>query len=454
MKVFCHLIAFLCACLSVDCLAYERPKEKLPPPDWARNAVIYEVNIRQFTERGKFDTFAEHLPRLKKLGVNVLWLMPIHPIGQVNRKGRLGSYYSVKNYTAINSEFGDARAFKSLVKQAHELDMRVMLDWVAHHTSHDHHWVKEHPSWHQRRSGGSLRYLFDWADTANLDYTQKDMRKAMIEAMLYWVKEFDVDGFRCDFATAVPADFWQEAITTLQKEKNLLFLAEDARSQDLLHAGFHLNYGAGLYQAMDDVVSKSMSPTQLPRYLDQWMGLYSKDSAPLLYLSNHDENSWRGALDWRFGSASDAFAVLTFTLPGIPLIYSGDEAGLDKSLEFFEKDRIVWRDHPRFALFSTLAYLKRSSDVLSEFPRESRVHWLNVKNKAVFAFERRAKEEVIQVFANLSEQDARLTNLDSPLLPQVVLQSEGVASQDGRSITIPAWGYVVRSTKAFNPNAN
>ncbi len=447
MKILCHLIAFVFACFSVCGQASELPSEKVPAPDWARNAVIYEVNIRQYTERGKFDTFAEHLPRLKKLGVNVLWFMPIHPIGQLHRKGRLGSYYSVRDYMAINSEFGDAQSFKALVKKAHDLDMRVMLDWVANHTSHDHKWVQDHPSWHQRRAGGSLRYLMDWVDTANLDYSQKDMRQAMIEAMLYWVKEFDVDGFRCDFATAVPADFWQEAISTLQKEKNLLFLAEDSRSVAHLNAGFHLNYGLGLYQAMADLNSKQMVSAQLPRYLDQWMSLYPSGSAPLLYLSNHDENSWHGALDWRFGSASDAFAVLTFTLPGIPLIYSGQEAGLDKSLEFFEKDLIVWRDHPRFDLLSALAHLKRSSAVLSEFPRESRTHWLDVKNKEVFAFERRTKDAAVQVMVNLGEKAARLSGLDAPLLNNVVVKSSGVTSKSKRDITIPAWGYVVSATE-------
>lgn len=420
-------------------------ENKVAAPDWARNAVIYEVNIRQYTKEGTFDAFATHLPRLKKLGVNVIWLMPIHPIGLLNRKGSLGSYYSVQDYTAINSKFGNQNALKNLIEKVHAMDMHVILDWVANHTSHDHQWVKKHPFWHQRNPDGRLNYLLDWSDTANLNYDQKTMRDEMIAAMRYWVKEFNIDGFRCDFATAVPADFWRDAISDLQQEKPLLFLAEDARSKPLIDAGFHLNYGMGLYQALGEISSRRVAPRQFPRVFDQWFGFYSEDAAPMLFITNHDENSWRGTLDWRFGEASDAYSVLIFTLPGIPLIYSGQEAGLGKALEFFEKDTIQWRDHPRFELLGKLAMLKQKNMALHEFPRESRVNWLRVENKNIVAFERRSKTSAVQVFVNLSDTEAKLSGMDFPLLANTVVQSPGVEEKPTQPLRIPAWGYLVKS---------
>lgn len=210
-------------------------------PEWVKNAVIYEVNVRQYTPEGTFNAFTEHLPRLKTLGVDILWFMPVNPIGVKNRKGPLGSYYSVKDYTAVNPEFGTMEDFRRLVEQVHEQGMYAIIDWVPNHTAWDHRWTKEHPDWYKQDEKGEFVSPFDWTDVIQLDYDNEEMRQEMIEEMIFWIRESDIDGYRCDVAHMVPVDFWDEARKELDKVKPVFMLAES--DQYFLHKNaFDMTY--------------------------------------------------------------------------------------------------------------------------------------------------------------------------------------------------------------------
>ena len=211
-------------------------------PDWTRNAVIYEVNWRQYSDSGKIAGVAKELPRLKELGVDILWLMPIHPISEVNRKGELGSYYAIKDYRAVNPELGTTEDMKSFIDKAHEMGFKVILDWVANHSGCDNVWVTEHPDWYERNDKGEMYGPFDWTDVYVFDYTNPEMRKGMIDVMLYWLKDMGVDGFRCDVAMEVPTDFWNEARVELEKANPEVFMLAEASQPDLEEKCFDMAY--------------------------------------------------------------------------------------------------------------------------------------------------------------------------------------------------------------------
>jgi len=222
-------------------------------PEWSRQAVIYEVNIRQYTQEGTFEAFRSHLPRLRELGVDVLWFMPVHPISEVNRKGTLGSYYAIRDYKGVNPEFGTANEFRALVKEAQDLGFKVLLDWVANHSGGDNIWLEEHPDWYVRDENGDPVIPYDWSDTYKLDYTHPAMRDGMIDALTYWVSEYNIDGYRCDVAYEVPTDFWEEARKKLEDIKPVFMLAE-AETADLLEKAFDMNYNWRLKDLMNQIV--------------------------------------------------------------------------------------------------------------------------------------------------------------------------------------------------------
>ena len=193
-------------------------------PDWSRQAVIYEVNVRQFTPEGTFEAILPHIPRLKDLGVDILWFMPIHPISQENRKGKLGSYYAVYDYKGVNPEFGSIDDFRALVKAAHDAGMKVIIDWVPNHSGCDNAMVKNHPEYYARNEKGEMFGPYDWTDVYKFDYSNPEMRKMMTDAMAFWLREADIDGFRCDVAGEVPTDFWNENRPQLEKVKPEIFM--------------------------------------------------------------------------------------------------------------------------------------------------------------------------------------------------------------------------------------
>lgn len=378
-------------------------------PEWAKNAVIYEVNVRQYTPEGTFIAFEANLPRLKELGVDILWFMPIHPIGIKDRKfpegskTSLGSYYSVKDYKGVNPEFGTEADFKALVSKAHGMGFKVIIDWVANHSSRDNAWITEHPEWYVHDSTGKILAPFDWTDVAKLNFADTNMRAAMIDAMKYWVTNCDIDGFRCDVAGEVPVDFWEDARAQLEKVKPMFMLAENEDHPELCNKAFDMNYGWGMHHVMHQVALGKDSVNKIARQVVKMDTILPQYAFQMNFITNHDENSWNGTAEEKFGAGENAFAVLTYTLPGMPLIYSGQEAGLDKRLKFFTKDTIDWTKADFSPFYKTLNALKHSNEALWNAPYGGTFEQVkNTEPAKVLSFLRIKGDAKVLVVLNLS----------------------------------------------------
>ena len=330
---------------------------------WANTASIYEVNIRQYTAEGTFKAFEKHLPRIKEMGIDIIWLMPITPISQVNKKGSLGSYYACSSYTKINPEFGSSNDFKDLVDAAHALGMKVIIDWVANHTGCHHEWMQANPSWFTQDAAGNFTERNGWDDVVDLNFDNPSMRIALIDAMEFWVNQFNIDGFRCDMAHLVPLDFWIEARTNLEKIKILYWLAE---TEDIAyHQVFDTSYAWDWMHASKKVGKELDGMQEVYNVLHQY-AQYPKGAYKLFFTSNHDENSWNGTEYEKYGIAAKAWAVFSATWYGQPLIYSGQELPNTKRLAFFDKDQIEWTTElPRLHQFyKTLLTARKAYPVL------------------------------------------------------------------------------------------
>lgn len=329
------------------------------------SAVIYEVNIRQITPEGTFKAFTEqHLDRLKKLGVDVLWLMPIYPISQKNRKGTLGSYYSIADYKAVNPEFGTLDDLKVLVREAHNRNMYVILDWVANHTGWDHVWITGHPEWYTHDDKGNIiPPVPDWSDVADLNYDNPQMQAAMIDAMDFWIREAGVDGYRCDAAAMAPTEFWHKALGHIDSLAPVIKLAE-AWEPDLMAKGFDAAYGWEFHHILNAIAQGKSKLTDIEDYIEKSDSLYAPDDMLMHFITNHDENSWAGTEYERMGKYVQGFAAITYLMPGIPLIYTGQEAKLQKRLQFFEKDLVPFSDTSLYSFYRNLNALKHRNRAL------------------------------------------------------------------------------------------
>lgn len=392
--------------------------------DWAESAVIYEVNTRQFTDQGNFKGVEQHLDRLKDLGVDILWLMPIHPISEKNRKGKLGSYYAVRDYKAVNPEFGTMDDFKSLVSQAHNRGMKVILDWVPNHTGCDNAWVKDHPEYYARNEKGDMFGPFDWTDVYKLDYSNPATRAAMLDAMLFWVKAMDVDGFRCDVANHVPTDFWNEARGVLQAVKPDLFMLAEASTPDLEEHAFDMAYNwpmKDLFSAVAANVGQyTFAPeggqprTFAPAHASDMVTLHQQQIAEypagsflMNMVTNHDLNSWEGTEFDRLGILLPAFAVISYTLPGMPLIYTGQEVGNTRAFKFFEKDQAPdWTPNQWTDLYRQLNELKHSRPELSADATKGILIPYRTNSADILVFERRLGNSRTIVGANFGKLPA------------------------------------------------
>lgn len=374
-------------------------------PDWVKNAALYELNIRQFSLEGTFSAVEKQLPRLKKLGIDIIWLMPIHPIGEIHRKGRLGSYYSVQNYLKINPEFGTEQDFRSLVEAIHDHGMFVILDWVANHTSWDNNLVTEHPEWYMKSRKDTFQSTRwrDYDDIIELNYKHPALRKYMTDVLKYWVKEYDIDGFRCDIASFVPIDFWENVRAELDKIKPVFMLAE-AEDKDLHRRAFDATYNWTLWNILHQIAINNISVKTLGEgYLAEHVSIFPKEGIRMNFIDNHDKNSWEGTPQSNFGEGLKAVTVFTFMMDGIPLIYNGQEAGLSRSLEFFEKDPIEWQLHDNEHFYSKMLNLKHQNQALwnGKFGGEI-VRIMNDKMNQVVSFVREKNGHKVLVFINLS----------------------------------------------------
>lgn len=375
--------------------------------EWAKDAVIYEVNVRQYTQEGTFRAFSEHLQTLKDMGINTLWFMPIHPISETKRSGTLGSYYSITDYREVNPEFGTAEDFKALVDQAHEMGFKVMLDWVANHTGWDCAWIKEHPDWYTQDENGRIidPAGMGWPDVADLNYDNMDMREEMIACMKYWVEEYDVDGFRCDFAYGVPQDFWETARKELETIKPLLMLAEDDLNLDLLDYAFDMNYNLGLYDTLVAVAKDTKNAGRIKTYIPSKFpdGTYTMN-----FLDNHDKNSYERTIMGGIGKdALPAMFSLIYTIPGTPMIYTGNEIGLDHAIAFMEKDTIDWdsSDVDYRPLLAELAAIRSGNAALHSGNYGGAIEYIDVDNVNVFAFTRQVEGSTVTCLFNLTKRE-------------------------------------------------
>jgi len=417
-RQFLSLLAGTPAVAMTSSLADESAAPDMPHVAWSRQAAIYELNVRQYTADGTLRAAMAELPRLRAMGVDIVWLMPIQPIGQESRKGRLGSYYSIRDYTAVNPEFGtlaDARAF---VQAAHAQGLKVILDWVANHTAFDHPWTRAHKDWYKLDAHGQIfPVTFNagqpneehWSDVTALNYDAPALRDAMIAAMQFWVREIDLDGFRCDVASLVPTSFWERARRELDAVKPMFMLAE-SDAADLHRSAFDMTYSWDLAKLFHDIGQGKAGAAQLRDWATKESHGYPRSAYRMRFTANHDFNSWNGTDAELYGDAWLPLAVLTFTLPGMPLIYGGQEARLTKRLEFFEKDPIAWKTRELQPFYTRLLALKHAHPSLAAGQYGGAMTLLDVGNDRLFAFRRTLGADSLSVVVNVtpSAQTLRL----------------------------------------------
>lgn len=438
-------------------LLYRCHKNGKTHPKWSYNAVMYELNVRQFTSNGTFAAAEEHLPRLAELGVDVIWVMPIFPIGRDRRKGTMGSYYSIADYTAVNEEFGVFEDFYNFTKAAHDLGMKVILDWVANHTARDARWTREHPDWYEwDASKGEIATPFDWNDTAKLNYANQDMRAEMVRSMRFWLREASVDGFRCDMAMLVPTDFWEDATAQLETEMALqdreLFMLAEAEGEEFHRTAFDATYAWDLHHIFNNIATGHANCYTLGERLAHENSIFPPSAFRLLFTSNHDENSWNGSALTRMGKAAPAFTALTFMLSGMPLIYNGQEAALSRSLEFFERDPIDWNElksdsaEQATSLYKSLCTLKHTHPALMAGECGGDIYAIeNSEPWRVFAIKRVVEDRVVIALFNFSSSSAEVEFNDKDFYGeyQQIGSSQTANLHSGQNFFLPSWGYFI-----------
>ncbi|REC43322.1 alpha-amylase family glycosyl hydrolase [Chryseobacterium sp. 5_R23647] len=380
------------------------------PQEWKHTTNIYEVNVRQYTKEGTFRAFEKEMPRLKNMGVKTLWFMPITPIAQQNKKGSLGSPYAASDYTSINPEFGTMDDFKHLVNEAHRLGFKVIIDWVANHTGWDHVWTKTNPEFYLKEKG-TFKMASGMDDIIELDYENQEMRKAMIDAMKFWIEETDIDGFRCDLASWVTVDFWKEARPEVEKIKPLFWIGEfDELESPEYGKVFDASYSWKWMHKSAEFYKDNQPIHKLVDLLRKYSQI-GDSSMRAWFTSNHDENSWNGTEYEKYGDITKSMAIFSATWNGIPLLYSGQELPNLKRLEFFEKDSIEWTNDCKMAdFYKTLLNLKSSNPALRGGDSNVVTYLLNTSaNDKIFAYIRKNKWNEVLVVLNFSKENVEFT---------------------------------------------
>lgn len=413
-------------------------------PDWIMQGNVYEVNVRQYTPEGTLQAFGRHLDRLKEMGVQTLWFMPLNPISRKDRKGALGSYYAISGFTQVNPEFGTLGDWKNLVEEIHKRNMKVIMDWVPNHTGADHPWLTAHPEFYVRDSTGKPAIAFDWADVRQLDYKNTVMQDSMINAMKFWISHTNIDGFRVDVAWNIPAEFWNRCIPEIRGLKDDLFLLAEGDKAYLSECGFDAVYPWPMFQTMRRVAKGKSSALALDSIRAVNDTLYAPGTIQLYFTSNHDENSWNKSDFETFPAASHApFAVFTQTMANsVPLIYSGQEEPVLRALQFFEKDPIVFEKYQRSKFYKTLLDLRTRNPALSAdaaFTKVSVGH-----DASVYAFTREKDSRKVLIILNLSPDEHEITVADVSLhgthYNVFMYTKENLSEQPWK---IEPWGYVI-----------
>lgn len=457
--------------------SYEKPRV----PDWHKNAVIYEVNLRHFTKENTFRSFEAHIPRLKEMGIDILWFMPINPVSLKNRKGELGSPYSIGDYNKTNPEFGSMEDFKHMVKAIHDAGMYIIIDWVPNHTGWDNPWITEHPDWYTKDKDGNIIDPIDyntgkswgWTDVADLNFDNPEMRLGMIDALKFWINETGIDGYRMDVAHGVPVDFWSQCADSLYHLKPLFMLSEGEVPEIVNNGTFVADYGWEMHHTLNQIAEsqganrkkaanvvqgnvkegekKSVKKTALDidMILTKKAEQYKK-GYQMQFTSNHDENSWAGTEFARMGDGHKAFAVLTATFNGIPLLYTGQESAMDKQLAFFEKDSIPWGDYSYASFYKTLFDLKHQNKAIWNGDHGGPLVKIPTGNdENIYAFIREKEGDKVIVIINLSSQKQKATLTSANLVGEYtdVFSKSPKTIKDGETMELMAWDYVVLSNK-------
>ncbi len=422
--------------------------------------IIYEANIRQYSPEGTFNTFTKDIPELKQLGVKIIWLMPVFPISQTKRKATggefaslikdeakrkkmLGSYYAISDFTKINPEFGTIVDFRALVNEAHKNGMYVILDWVANHTGWDHEWLKSHPDYFTHNDNGDIVHPeeTDWTDVADLNYDNKEMRKTMIADMSYWITEEGIDGFRCDVAGSVPVDFWQEAIPQLRSKKDVFMLAE-AWEPELLKADlFDMAYAWDGHHLLNDMAKEEKSLRDWDTYATKVVSDYEKDDILMNFVTNHDENSWNGTIQERMGDASELMTVFSYIIPGMPLIYSGQEYNLSHRLKFFEKDAIPKVKGNMWNVLEKLGRLKNKNVALSGGKQSASYLIFETDNENVLKYIRSKDGKKIIFIANFSSKPQTFKMTDEGVFLDYMANKNILFNNE--DVTLAPWAYKI-----------
>ena len=417
------------------------------PLDWTHNTNIYEVNIRQYTPEGTFKAFANELPRLRDMGVETLWFMPVTPIAQKNKKGVLGSYYAASDYTSINAEFGTLDDFRTLVKQAHALGFKVIIDWVANHTGWDHKWTKEHPDYYEKDPiTDNFKIASGMDDIIELNFHNGELVRAMIDAMKFWITECDIDGFRCDLAFWVELDFWQKARKELDAVKPLFWFGElDPLEHPEYMGTFDVAYTWTWMHKTEQFYNKRLAIKDLDTVLKQYDAL-GNESMRAWFTSNHDENSWNGSEYEKYGDMAKALAVFCCTWNGIPLVYSGQELPNLKRLKFFEKDEIKWTGNNELhGFYKKLLNLHTSNAALRAGDDNSQTQRINTNDgEHVYAYRRKNENADILVILNFSDIEIRVSlNENVPGEFREIFSSQPANFSNGQDFIMKPWGYLV-----------
>ena len=424
-------------------------------------AVIYEANIRQYSKEGTFEQFTKDIPQLKQLGVKIIWLMPVFPISETKRKAiggenskfasdfpegerekYLGSYYAVSDFTKINPEFGTIEDFRKLVSTAHNNGMYVILDWVPNHTGWDHTWLKTNPEFYTQNEKGEVIHPkdTDWTDVADLNYDNKALRKAMVNDMLYWITKEGVDGFRCDVAGSVPTNFWQEAIPQLRAKKDIFMLAEAWEPELMADGLFDMGYGWDRHHTMNHIAQGKETVKAWDNNYAKDTARYAKDDIIMTFVTNHDENSWNGTIKERMGDASELFTALSYTAPGMPLIYSGQEYDLAHRLKFFEKDSISHTKGATWKVLEKLAKLKQTNAALHGGKQAASYERLN-SLEPILMFKRSKGNNEVLFIANMSKEASKLE--ETPKGIYIDYMNEKEITLDDKPIELKAWDYKI-----------
>jgi alpha-amylase len=413
------------------------------PPKWILQGNIYEVNVRQYTPEGTFNAFAKHLDRLKEMGVQTLWFMPINPISVKDRKGSLGSYYAVSDYTAANPEFGTMDDWNRLVAEIHRRDMKVIIDWVPNHTGADHRWLTSHPNFYVRDSAGRFISPYDWTDVKKLDYANEELQDSMIASMKFWMKQSDIDGFRVDHVDGVRQDFWDKCISELKKRKNILMLAESEKAWVHMR-GFDMSYAWRFFHATVDIAAGKRPATTLDTLGLEMDTALVGQAIQMFFTSNHDENSWNKADYGTMPGASHApFAVLAATTyRSVPLVYSGQEEPVLRPIKFFDKDPITFNKLQRAKFYKTLLDLRHRNEALSTSAQFKKVPMGD--DRFVYAFVREKESKKVLVILNLSGKSHPVSITDENLLGNAMNVFTGAKETlTNKQWQLEPWGYVV-----------